>query len=224
MLNVSTAPIQNMNSGLGIGRSPSLRAPISRQRDLAPIQRPHSMLLPAASPFSVPQFQDIQPKPSTAATTGTVRPPSLSGEPPKKRRGRPPKAETEMRRAAQARANLPPLQPRRDPNVTSPTQASVTAAQAAQAVMTPSLLTGSRGSHTSGTVADHVAEERRRARLESLETARRYSEEEEAMQARLQPVSAESSMQRSPTRGYPDILSRDPQGGSSSFRAPRGGQ
>lgn len=205
----------------GFSRTTSLREGLRVLDTIAP-KRPYSMDLSATASVSAPHYQEIQPKPSPI-TPGLMQPPGQTQAPPKKRRGRPPKAETELRRASiQAQAALQPLQPRRElpsptTNTTLTRTPSVVATQAAQAVMR----SASRQGHARGSSGSDLAAERRRARLESLETQRRYSEEEDAQ--RVVSAATASSVGRSPGRGYPDILLRDPLEGPSTFRAPRGG-
>ena len=61
--------------------------------------------------------------------------------------------------------------------------------------------------------AETSSGKRKRGRPPKLEETPRGSEEGATM---LAPIAT-------PTRAYPDILSQDPEGGPSTFRAPRGG-
>ncbi|KAF4556826.1 Hypothetical protein D9617_1g087080 [Elsinoe fawcettii] len=201
---------------LGLSRSMSVReAP--RPLDIAGTKRPYGAEGPSSAPMmGGPRYQDIQPKP---AGLGTLLNPSESSEPPKKKRGRPTKAESELRKEAAARQrgdSFPAV--RRDTMVTAgPSNApSLIAQQAAQAVMTPPLQSLPKPTAPQETSSG----KRKRMRMTREEPETRPSMEREEDLREGQPVGAHHA--RTPSRGYPDILTRQPDEGPSSFRAPRG--
>ena len=192
-----------------LARSASVRQP-PRPLDINSSKRPFGLEGPASAPSTGTRYQDIQPKP---AGLGSILNPLSSEEPPKKKRGRPTKAETEMRReAARVRGDPYPVQKRESvPNIVVGTSLgpSITATQAARAVMTPQPPVRSKSTGTS----ESSSGRRRRGRPSRAE-----------MEARGDVV-VSTTEHETPSRGYPDILSRDPTetAGPSTFRAPRGG-
>lgn len=197
--------IVHPTAATGLIRSASVRDP-PRPLDIASSKRPFTSEGPLSAP-STGRYQEIQPKP---AGLGSLLNPPSSEEPPKKKRGRPTKAETEVRREA-ARARGEVYQPLRRESTLSAVPGPSFAAQAARAVMTPQPPSGPKSTGTS----ESSSGKRRRGRPPKSEAEIGRSPERPAM----------SVEHETPSRGYPDILSRDPAEGSSisTFRAPRGG-
>jgi len=187
--------------------------------DLQSAKRP----FPGEGPSSVPptssRYPDIQPKP---VGIGSLMSAASLEEPPKKKRGRPPKAETELRREA-ARIRGEPYPVMRRPNMaTAAATAATAAAQAssagpavaiAQRAPIPVRTPPPQAERSTPGEVETSSGKRKRARPPKLEEDSRRHEEGAAIVAPL----------ATPSRAYPDILSRDPEGGPSTFRAPRGG-
>lgn len=210
---------QNLyNSLLQSGPPPGfIRAPIARNvpraLDIPSSGRPPSLEVgPASAPFMGTRYQEIQPKP---AGLGSILNSPSPGEPPRKKRGRPTKAETEERKEA-ARQRGEHYPPMRRENTASSAPAgpsassgpSLAATQAARAVMTPQPPEAPKSDPSESSSG------RRRRKQAKLGHVPQESREESV------PMRAAQVTQ---SRGYPDILSRDPEEGPSrpSFRAPR---
>jgi len=201
-------------------------------------KRPYTSEGPPSVTSLATQFPPIQPKPPGLPTTGGVNDRS-PGEPPKKKRGRPPKAETEARRE-QARARGEPYPGIKRPSIPSLAMAGASSAMAGASSTWPSAQARPAG-HGPGTVyppsrplsvvqppapiatpppadtkpsSDPGSSGKRRRGRQRAEAASRVSEEE--------PQIAAPVPHMTPSRAYPDILSRDPEEGPSTFRAPRG--
>ena len=108
--------------------------PMSRSFDVAAPRRPTSMEGSISAPSTSNRYPEILPRPTGLPDVLDLSP---SGEPPRKKRGRPPKAETELRRAAARAQGLPYPPPRRQSIATMPSGPALAAQQAARAVMTP---------------------------------------------------------------------------------------
>lgn len=189
----------------------------SRLPDTHSGKRPFPSEGPTSAPPMASRYPDIQPKP---VGIGSVMSANSLEEPPKKKRGRPPKAETELRREA-ARIRGEPYPAQKRPNMAA--AAAISATAAAQSSSGPSSAIA-RAPFQARTPppppeqplpmeVETSSGKKRRARPPRLEADPRRSEEEAAITA---PIVT-------PTRAYPDILSRDPESGPSTFRAPRGG-
>ncbi|TKX19527.1 hypothetical protein C1H76_8376 [Elsinoe australis] len=200
---------------IGLSRSASVRE-TPRPLDMSAMKRPFGMEGPSSAPMTNTRYQDIQPKP---AGLGSILNPSPPGEPPKKKRGRPTKAESELRKevARQRGESFPTV--RRDTVVTAgpSNMPSMIAQQAAQAVMTPPLQTLPKPT------APQETSSGKRKRIKAMKEEREYRSAPEMGEEDLpegRPMEIQHA--RTPSRGYPDILSRQPDEGPSTFRAPRG--
>ncbi|PNS14528.1 Ubiquitin-conjugating enzyme E2 J1 [Sphaceloma murrayae] len=200
---------------IGLSRSSSVReAP--RPLDMSVMNRPFSMEGPSSAPVTGGRYQDIQPKP---AGLGSILNPQPQKEPPKKKRGRPTKEEASARREAQRRAESFPAA-RRDTLVTAgpSTGPSMIAQQAAQAVMTPPLQNQPKPT------APQETSSGKRKRLKVTKGEHEPQSTTEMDVDVLEPHPYGMQHARTPSRGYPDILTRQPDEGPSTFRAPRGGE
>jgi len=204
-------------------------------------KRPYTSEGPSSTTGLATQFPAIQPKPPGLPTTGGVNERS-PGEPPKKKRGRPPKAQTEARReearargeqyeppkrssvpnlavsgatSAMARAN--PAWPNPQTRPTSQGPGNVSASAPSRPLSQVQPLTSARTTPPADTKpsSDPGSSGRKRRARQRAEFTSRASEEEGLQMAALGP-------HLTPSRAYPDILSRDPEEGPSTFRAPRG--
>ncbi|KAG8625953.1 hypothetical protein KVT40_006354 [Elsinoe batatas] len=200
---------------IGLSRSTSVRE-IPRPLDIAGMKRPYGMEGPSSAPMSGQRYQDIQPKP---AGLGPMLNPSESSEPPKKKRGRPTKAESELRKEQAARQRGDSISNiRRDTVFTAGPSGmpSLIAQQAAQAVMTPTLQSLPKPTLPQETSSG----KRKRLTMTRDEAESRPPPESDEDLVEGRPGAAGHA--RTPSRGYPDILTRQPDEGPSSFRAPRG--
>ena len=179
------------------------------------------------SPLQIPatRYPEIQPRPPNYAGPASLAV-SPSFEPPRKKRGRPSKAELEQRRdAARSRGELSPNR-RREllPAVHVPHNVSV-AAQAAQAVMAAPSQYSNRPSTPYGTLPIN---RKRPFYLDIPDNTRpssTVSDDERARQIphpSQQPQQPHAPLNRPPQRDYPQILSQDPTGSQPTFKAPRG--
>lgn len=193
----------------GLARSTSVRNP-PRPLDITTSKRPYPIEGgPSSAPSMGTRYQDIQPKPAGLVS---ILNPSPPGEPPRKKRGRPTKVETEIRREAARQRGEPYPHMRRESTTTSavsaPAGPSLAATQAARAVMTPQPPEGPKSDPS-----ETSSGKRRRLRQARAGNEPRPPPDDPASRA----------FQTTPSRGYPDILSRDPEEGPSRpiFRAPR---
>lgn len=200
--------------------------------DMTSVKRPYPGEGISSAPPTIPRFATIQPKPSPYPMTNLTSP--LTTEPARKKRGRPTKAEAEMRREAEAAARFrsepnptlrrdmfgPPLLPmstgpRPESSLTTASGPSLAATQAAQAAMTPQFPGMFR------TEADRESSVDRSRRRQGDESLSRASMMELDEQARKRKESSGSTVQQQGSSSrYPNILSED-EPGSSNFRGPR---
>ncbi|GAM83658.1 hypothetical protein ANO11243_016460 [Dothideomycetidae sp. 11243] len=165
------------------------------------------------------RYQEIQPRPPNLPP-GAGAAMSPTSEPPRKKRGRPTKVELEMRReAAKARGDAIP-EFRRDTVHAGSSHAPMSvAAQAAQAVMGPN----PPSSRPATTPEILPANRKRPLSGEGPEGPRPTSAatEDDPGERSQAPLPSAS---RASHRDYPQILSHDSTGGTSTFKAPRGGE
>jgi len=165
-------------------RLSGVRQPPPPSLDMNVSRRPYGMEGPASAPSTTgPRYyQELKPKPTE---TGAIPYATFSRAPPKKKRGRPSKADARLKEAARdiGEPNPPSHQER--------------------------LQTPVAGTKSTGT-SESSSGKRKRGRPSKAASEARATEDP------VRPLVFDT-----PSR-YPDILSRDPDAGSPSFRAPRG--
>ncbi|GAB7340754.1 hypothetical protein MBLNU457_7130t1 [Dothideomycetes sp. NU457] len=202
-------------------------------------KRPYTSEGPPSVTSLAAQFPPIQPKPPGLPATQGVNERS-PGEPPKKKRGRPPKAETEARREQARARGEPSYSGAKRSSIPSLAMAGASSAMAAASSTWPSAQARPAGPGPGAVLppsrplsvvqppipmrtppppdtkpsSDPGSSGKRRRGRQRAEAASRVPEEA--------PQIAAPIPQMTPSRAYPDILSRDPEEGPSTFRAPRG--
>ncbi|KAF2156162.1 hypothetical protein K461DRAFT_291108 [Myriangium duriaei CBS 260.36] len=185
---------------------------------------PQQVFLPEGPPPVVPmvntRYPEIQPRPPNY-TGGHGIAMSPSSEPPRKKRGRPTKAESELRKeAAKARGESVGAFRRDTVHAGSSHGPTSVAAQAAQAVMGPAQLVPRPATATPETLPINRKRPLSGEAPEGAPRAPASTDDDSGTQTQGPPLSSS----RPSFRDYPQILTQDPAGGTSTFRAPRGGE